>query len=138
MDNKCFDELDCHNEYSGSEIQHLPHVLANSDIGWTISVSWLEYWLGNYLVNQSWSGTLSLWFDNRFSGCFFFHLDLLDEEAENWMKLPSDKNSVFVQEWVARTLNMAASGEPSSMKGGFPVAISTMVQPSDQMSAGAP
>ena len=72
MDNKCFDELDCHNEYSGSEIQHLPHVLANSDIGWTISVSWLEYWLGNYLVNQSWSGTLSLWFDNRFSGCFFF------------------------------------------------------------------
>ena len=35
-------------------------------------------------------------------------------------------------------LNIAASGEPSSMKGGFPVAISTMVQPSDQISAGAP
>ena len=33
---------------------------------------------------------------------------------------------------------MAASGDPSSMNGGFPVAISTMVQPSDQMSAGAP
>ena len=36
------------------------------------------------------------------------------------------------------TLNMAASGDPNSMKGGLPVAISTTVQPSDQISAGAP
>ena len=33
------------------------------------------------------------------------------------------------------TLNMAASGEPSSINGGLPVAISTIVQPNDQMSA---
>ena len=36
------------------------------------------------------------------------------------------------------TLNMAAWGSPSSWKGGLPVAISMMVQPRDQMSAGAP
>ena len=30
---------------------------------------------------------------------------------------------------------MAASADPSSMKGGLPVAISTIVQPRDQMSA---
>lgn len=33
---------------------------------------------------------------------------------------------------------MAACGSPSSWKGGFPVAISMMVHPRDQMSAGAP
>ena len=37
--------------------------------------------------------------------------------------------------WYIPTLKMAASGEPSSVKGGFPVAISTTVQPRDQMSA---
>ena len=33
------------------------------------------------------------------------------------------------------TLKIAASGAPNSVKGGFPVAISTTVQPRDQMSA---
>ena len=33
------------------------------------------------------------------------------------------------------TLKIAASGAPSSVKGGFPVAISTTVQPRDHMSA---
>lgn len=33
------------------------------------------------------------------------------------------------------TLNTAACGEPSSMKGGLPVAISTIVHPNDQISA---
>lgn len=36
------------------------------------------------------------------------------------------------------TLNMAAWGSPSSWNGGLPVAISMIVQPKDQMSAGAP
>lgn len=36
------------------------------------------------------------------------------------------------------TLNIAAWGSPSSWNGGLPVAISIMVQPRDQMSAGAP
>lgn len=39
--------------------------------------------------------------------------------------------------WVP-TLNMAACGSPSSWNGGLPVAISMMVHPRDQMSAGAP
>lgn len=33
---------------------------------------------------------------------------------------------------------MAACGSPSSWNGGFPVAISMIVHPRDQMSAGAP
>lgn len=39
---------------------------------------------------------------------------------------------------VLPTLNTAACGDPSSMKGGLLVAISTTVHPKDQMSAGAP
>lgn len=35
------------------------------------------------------------------------------------------------------TLKRAACGEPNSINGGFPVAISTTVQPKDQTSAGA-
>jgi len=41
------------------------------------------------------------------------------------------KNSVQMK----HTLKTAACGDPNSMNGGFPVAISTIVQPSDQISA---
>ena len=37
--------------------------------------------------------------------------------------------------WYMPTLNMAASGVPSSVKGGLPVSISTTVHPRDHMSA---
>ena len=52
----------------------------------------------------------------------------------------SEDASPGISGWILKypTLNMAASGEPSSMKGGFPVAISTTVQPILHMSAGGP
>lgn len=43
-----------------------------------------------------------------------------------------------LNEQIYFTLNMAACGSPSSWNGGLLVAISMMVQPKDQISAGAP
>ena len=52
------------------------------------------------------------------SNCIFMYIEL-------------SSNSIYFN----FTLNTAAWGEPNSINGGLPVAISTIVQPRDQISA---
>lgn len=47
-------------------------------------------------------------------------------------------NTSNLNQQTCLTLNIAACGSPSSWNGGLLVAISMMVQPRDQISAGAP